>query len=106
MIRRYSESMPDAAVESFAGVANPFSLRSLEQGETVVDAGSAGGFDCFIAAHQVGPQGQVVGVDMLPEMLDKSRNTAAFMGLQKRRVSRGAFGSATVRELLSGCRHQ
>jgi arsenite methyltransferase len=69
------ESMADAAVESFAGVANPFSLRLLEQGERVVDAGSGGGFDCFIAAHQVGPQGQVVGVDMLAQMLEKSRNT-------------------------------
>jgi ubiquinone/menaquinone biosynthesis C-methylase UbiE len=75
--------MPDAAVEAFAGVANPFSLRSLQQGDRVVDAGSGGGFDCFIAAHQVGPRGQVVGVDMLPEMLDeKSRNTAAFMRLK------------------------
>ena len=70
------DSMPDAAVESFAGVANPFSLRSLERGERVVDAGSGGGFDCFVAAHQVGPQGRVVGVDMLPEMLAKSRRTA------------------------------
>jgi arsenite methyltransferase len=51
------DSMPDFAFESFAGVANPFSLRSLEQGERVVDAGSGGGFDCFIAAHQIGPQG-------------------------------------------------
>jgi SAM-dependent methyltransferase len=62
------ESMPDAAVESFAGVANPFSLRPLDQGERVVDAGSGGGFDCFIAAHQVGPQGKVIGVDMLAEI--------------------------------------
>ena len=76
------DSMPDAAVESFAGVANPFSLRSLEQGERVVDAGSGGGFDCFVAAHQIGPQGQVVGIDMLPEMLEKSRNTAELMGLK------------------------
>jgi arsenite methyltransferase len=74
--------MPDAAVESFAGVANPFSLRSLERGERVVDAGSGGGFDCFVAAHQVGPQGQVVGVDMLPQMLEKSRKTAGVIGLK------------------------
>jgi ubiquinone/menaquinone biosynthesis C-methylase UbiE len=74
--------MPDAAVESFAGVANPFSLCHLEPGERVVDAGSGGGFDCFIAARQVGPQGRVVGVDMLPEMLEKSRKTAELMGLK------------------------
>lgn len=75
------DAMPDAAVESFAGVANPFSLRALDPGEKVVDAGSGAGFDSFVAASQVGPQGKVVGVDMLQEMLDKSRATAALMGL-------------------------
>jgi SAM-dependent methyltransferase len=75
------DRMPDAAVESFAGVANPFSLRPLEAGERVVDAGSGAGFDCFIAAQQVGPSGRVVGVDMLPEMLEKSRATARRMEL-------------------------
>jgi len=77
------DSMPDAAVESFAGVANPFALRFLDPGEKVVDAGSGGGFDCFVAAHQVGPQGKVIGIDMLPEMLEKSRATAALMGLKQ-----------------------
>jgi SAM-dependent methyltransferase len=76
------DALPDAAIESFAGVANPFSLRSLEYGEKVVDAGSGGGFDCFVAAHQVGPTGKVVGIDMLPEMLEKSRQTAQSMGLE------------------------
>jgi SAM-dependent methyltransferase len=75
------DPMPDAAVESFAGVANPFALRRLEPGEKVVDAGSGAGFDCFVAAVQVGPSGRVVGVDMLPEMLEKSRASAASMGL-------------------------
>jgi SAM-dependent methyltransferase len=77
------DSMPDTAVESFAGVANPFSLRVLDPGEKVVDAGSGGGFDCFVAAHQVGPQGKVIGIDMLPEMLEKSRATAGLMGLKQ-----------------------
>ena len=75
------ERLPDRAVESFAGVANPFSLRPLQPGERVVDVGSGAGFDAFIAADQVGRSGQVVGVDMTTEMLDKSRQTAAELGL-------------------------
>jgi len=74
-------ALPDRAVESFAGVANPFSLRPLAAGEKVVDIGSGGGFDSFIAAGQVGAGGQVVGVDMTGEMLAKSRQTAAALGL-------------------------
>jgi SAM-dependent methyltransferase len=75
------DAMPDAAVESFAGVANPFALRPLEAGERVVDAGAGGGFDCFVAARRVGPQGRVVGIDMLPEMVEKARASAQAMGL-------------------------
>ena len=75
------DPMPDAAVESFAGVANPFSTRDLAPGDRVVDAGSGAGFDCFVAARQVGPQGRVVGIDMTEEMLAKSRATADEMSL-------------------------
>ena len=75
------DALPDEAVESFAGVANPFSLRDLKPGERVVDLGSGGGFDCFIAGGKVGPTGDVVGVDMTEEMLAKSRRTAHAMGL-------------------------
>ena len=74
-------ALPNRAVESFAGVANPFSLHPLAAGEKVVDIGSGAGFDSFIAAGQVGPGGQVVGVDMTGEMLAKSRETAAALGL-------------------------
>ncbi|OED35561.1 hypothetical protein AB833_30595 [Chromatiales bacterium (ex Bugula neritina AB1)] len=70
------DKLPDRAVESFAGVANPFAERTLQPGEKVVDAGSGAGFDCFIAADQVGDEGKVLGVDMLPEMIEKSRTTA------------------------------
>src|SRR5215471_16319353 len=73
-------ALPERAVESFAGVGNPFSLRRLQPGERVVDVGSGAGFDSFIAASQVGDTGRVIGVDMTAEMLDKSRATAASLG--------------------------
>jgi arsenite methyltransferase len=92
------DSMPDAAVESFAGVANPFSLRALEPGEKVVDAGSGGGFDCFVAANQVGPQGKVVGIDMLPEMLEKSRKTTTVMGLTQVEFREGLLEKIPVQD--------
>jgi len=74
-------ALPHRAVESFAGVGNPFSLRPLAPGERVVDVGSGAGFDSFIAGGQVGPGGQVIGVDMTQEMLPKSRQTAEALGL-------------------------
>jgi arsenite methyltransferase len=75
------DELPDRAVESFAGVGNPFSLRLLQAGERVVDVGSGAGFDSFVAAHHVGPTGAVVGVDMTDEMLTKARATAESLGL-------------------------
>ena len=74
------DALPERAVESFAGVGNPFSIRRLQPGERVVDVGSGAGFDSFIAAGQVGDTGRVVGVDMTPEMLKKSRATAETLG--------------------------
>ncbi len=74
-------ALPDQAVESFAGVGNPFSLRDLMPGEHVVGLGSGAGFDCFLAAQKVGPDGKVIGVDMTQEMLAKYRDTAREIAL-------------------------
>jgi len=58
------------------GCGNPVALASLKKDETVLDLGSGAGFDCFLAAQNVGAKGKVIGVDMTPEMLDKSRENA------------------------------
>ncbi|HLU59012.1 MAG TPA: methyltransferase domain-containing protein [Pseudonocardia sp.] len=75
-------TLPEPAVESFAGVANPFSLHPLLPGERVVDVGSGAGFDTVVAASQVGSAGSVIGVDMTPDMLARAGATAAALGLE------------------------
>jgi SAM-dependent methyltransferase len=73
-------SVPESAVESFAGVANPFSLGRLQPGERVLDLGCGAGTDSLVAAQMVGPDGRVTGIDMTPEMLARARAAATAMG--------------------------
>ncbi len=72
--------VPDGSTESFAGVANPFSLGRLSPGERILDVGSGAGTDSLIAMQMVGPEGSVTGIDMTEEMLVKARASAAAMG--------------------------
>lgn len=90
------EKLTDAAVESFAGVANPFSMAELQAGERIVDAGSGAGFDSFVAASKVGSEGMVIGVDMTDEMLDKSRDTATGLGLGNVEFRKGLLEAMPV----------
>jgi SAM-dependent methyltransferase len=98
----YDEAVVDAfsdrAVESFAGVGNPFSLRRLVAGERVVDVGSGAGFDSFIAAGQVGGSGEVIGIDMTPEMLTKSRRNAEELGVSHVRFLEGLAEALPVED--------
>ncbi|MDH5765347.1 MAG: arsenite methyltransferase [Gammaproteobacteria bacterium] len=75
----YSEadlaSVPDGA-DMGLGCGNPRAIASLKEGEVVVDLGSGGGFDAFLAAQEVKDTGKVIGIDMTPEMLSKARNNA------------------------------
>ena len=75
-------NVPESAVESFAGVANPFSLGRLASGERVLDLGSGAGTDSLVAAQMVGESGRVTGIDMTPPMLAKARTAAAEMRLE------------------------
>jgi arsenite methyltransferase len=94
----FVDSLPERAVESFAGVGNPFQLRPLERGERVVDAGSGAGFDSFVAARQVGDSGYVVGIDMTPEMLEKSRATAEVLGVSNVEFRNGLLEAMPVED--------
>lgn len=79
----YSEGDTTAVPEGAdlgLGCGNPQAIAALRAGERVVDLGSGGGFDCFLAANQVGPQGLVIGVDMTPDMVSKARANAAAGG--------------------------
>jgi arsenite methyltransferase len=92
------DAMPDRAVESFAGIGNPFELRRLVAGERVVDAGSGAGFDSFIAASQVGRRGRVLGIDLTPEMLEKARENARVLGLDNVEFREGLLEAMPVED--------
>jgi arsenite methyltransferase len=74
-------NVPETAVESFAGVANPWTLGRLAAGERVLDLGSGAGTDSLIAAQMVGEHGRVIGIDMTAAMLAKARAAASEMGV-------------------------
>jgi len=86
----YSEeelaAVPDGANLGL-GCGNPQAIAALQEGETVLDLGSGGGFDCFLAARKVGETGRVIGVDMTPEMISRARFNA----------SKGEFTNAEFR---------
>jgi SAM-dependent methyltransferase len=90
------------------GCGNPLALLELREGETVVDLGSGGGIDCFLAAKRVGPTGRVIGVDMTPEMLERARRNAAEGGFDNVEFRLGEIehlpvADGTVDAIISNC---
>ena len=75
------EGLPQGSIASFAGTGNPFRIGHLQPSERVVDVGSGAGLDSLIAAKMVGPEGQVIGFDMTPAMLERARKSAIEAGL-------------------------
>ncbi len=67
------DSLPDDVLSSYCGVGNPFSLGPINEGEAVLDVGCGAGIDSLVAAAMVGPNGKVVGVDLIPEMLERAK---------------------------------
>lgn len=73
-------SLPESVTDLALGCGNPIAIAELKPGEVVLDLGSGGGIDCFLAARQVGPQGRVIGLDMTPEMIKLARQNAKKVG--------------------------
>lgn len=76
-----TEGLPVEAIAASAGCGNPTALASLKPGETVVDFGSGGGIDCFLAAREVGESGRVIGIDMTEDMVNLANSNARKLGL-------------------------
>ena len=87
--RQELAGLPDDTVRIALGVGNPVRHAGLQPGERVLDLGSGGGIDCLLAARQVGPNGDVIGVDFLPEMIDRATAAAAAVGATNVRFLRG-----------------
>ncbi|MFO0548607.1 MAG: arsenite methyltransferase [Polyangiaceae bacterium] len=90
------------------GCGNPQAIAALKAGETVLDLGAGGGFDCFLAAKQVGPTGKVIGVDMTPDMVSKARVNAQKVGATNVEFRLGEIehlpvADNTVDVILSNC---
>jgi arsenite methyltransferase len=90
------------------GCGNPTAIASVQEGETVLDLGSGGGFDCFLAAREVGELGRVIGVDMTPEMVERARENAARNAAENAEFRLGEIehlpvADGTVDLILSNC---
>ena len=88
--------VPDASVESFAGVASHWTLGRIEPGEVVLDLGCGAGTDLLIAAQMTGPDGRVIGVDMTVAMLERTRASATRMGLNNVEVHEALIESSPI----------
>jgi len=101
-------NLPDHVASFSLGCGNPFVQAELKPGETVLDLGSGGGLDCFLAAKQVGESGRVIGVDMTPEMLERARLAASQLGIRNVEFREGYLeslpvGAASVDVVISNC---
>ena len=90
--------VPEASVESFAGVANHFVLGRIERATTVLDLGCGAGTDLLIAAQMIGPEGKAIGIDMTASMLDRARESARGMGHDNVELHEGLIESLPLED--------
>ena len=101
-------ALPAESIAASLGCGNPTALAGLREGERVLDLGSGGGIDCFLAAKQVGDSGRVIGLDMTPSMLDLARDNLAKLGLTNVEFVQGEMEQmplpdASVDVVISNC---
>ena len=101
-------SVPESVVALSDGCGNPTGLGMIREGETVVDLGSGGGIDVFLASRKVGERGRVIGLDMTPEMVEKARDNARRSRLANVEFRLGEIeslplGSDSVDVIISNC---
>ncbi len=101
-------TLPESVVAASAGCGNPLAIAELREGERVLDLGSGGGIDCFLAARQVGASGEVWGLDMTPDMVALARHNATQVGLENVRFRLGEiedipFGQGEFDVIMSNC---
>lgn len=102
------EGLPADVTNISLGCGDPVTIAGLRAGETVLDLGSGGGIDCFLAARQVGDSGYVIGVDMTPAMLEKANANKLKMGVQNVEFRRGQIEALPVQDnsidvIMSNC---
>ena len=103
-----TSDLPSTVTDAALGCGNPTAIAELAEGETVLDLGSGGGIDCFLASKAVGPEGWVIGVDMTEEMLELARRNAATVGATNVEFRQGQIEALPVEDnsvdvIISNC---
>ena len=101
------DNVPENAIMGL-GCGNPKAIASLKPGETVLDLGCGGGFDCFLAAREVGETGRIIGIDMTPEMVSKARENTEIAGFRNTEFRLGEIeylpiGDSVIDVIISNC---
>ena len=103
-----TSDLPSTVTDAALGCGNPTAIAELAEGETVLDLGSGGGIDCFLASKAVGPEGRVIGVDMTEEMLELARRNAVTVGAANVEFRQGQIEALPVEDnsvdvIISNC---
>ena len=94
----HSGKIPDAAIDSFCGVGNPFTPGEIKKGERILDVGCGGGLDLIISAQMTGPGGSAAGIDLVPAIVENARNNIKSLGLANSDVTESGSESLPFKD--------